>query len=187
MGGKDNQVLDMNKSDAYLATISNILSSGLPNYPGMRIPLPSVLNWKYIEKHIGSYHEGRLIDYLKFGFPLGLQGREGIRSNATANHHSAIAYADDIDKFISKELQEKDILGPFNEIPHPQFTWSPLMTRPKGEGRRVILDLSYVENSVNNATERYQFDGEDFKLTLPSLDSLLMHCETWVLMRDCIK
>ena len=173
MGGKENEVLDMNNSDAYLDTVSDILSSGLPNYHGMRIPLPSVFNWRYIEKHIGSYYDGRLIDYLKFGFPLGLYGREGIRSNATANHHLAIAYADDIDKFISKELQEKAVLGPFNEIPHPQFTWSPLMTRPKGEGRRVILDLSYGENSVNNATERHQFDGENFKLTLPSLNNLL--------------
>ena len=173
LGGKEKQVLDMNNSGAYLATVFDILSSGLPNYRGMRIPLPSVFNWKYIEKHIGSYHDGHLIDYLKFGFPLGLQGCEGIRSNAIANHHSAIAYADDIDKFISKELQGKAILRPFNEIPHPQFTWSPFITRPKGEGRCVILDLSYGENSVNNATERYQFDGEDFKLTLPSLDNLL--------------
>ena len=53
----------------------------------------------------------------------------------------------------------------------------PLMTRPKGYRRCVILDLSYGENLVNNAMDRGQFDGDDFKLTLPSLDNLLPFIE----------
>ena len=47
------------------------------------------------------------------------------------------------------------------------------MTRPKGSGRRIILDLSYGEGSVNKATDRDLFDGKPFKLKLPSLDALL--------------
>ena len=165
--------LDMSDSDAYLAAVSDILASGLPNYRGWRIPLPSVFNWKYIEKHIGSYHDGRLIDYLKFGFPLSIQDRSNIKNHATKNHHSAISYSHKIDSFLEKELQEGAIFGPFDEIPHPEFTWSPLMTRPKGKGRQVILDLSYGENSVNNTTSKEIFDETTFKLTLPSLDNLL--------------
>ena len=60
-----------------------------------------------------------------------------------------------------------------HEIPHPEFTWSPLMTRPKGNGRRLILDLSYGENLVNNATSKETFNESTFKLTLPSLDNFL--------------
>ena len=51
--------------------------------------------------------------------------------------------------------------------------WSPLMTRPKGNVRRVILNLSYGKNSVNNATSKETFEEATFKVTLPSLDNLL--------------
>ena len=70
--------LDMNDSKAYLVTISDILSSGRPNYHGRHIPLPSVFNWNYLDKHITSYHDGYLIDYLQFGFPLSLDDCESI-------------------------------------------------------------------------------------------------------------
>ena len=80
--GKESEPLDMNDSKAYLAAVFDILSSGLLNYCGGRIPLPSVFNWNYTEKYIGLYHDG-LLNYLKFGFPLGLHNREGIRNNAT--------------------------------------------------------------------------------------------------------
>ena len=102
--GKGSEPLDMNDSKAYLAAVSDILSSGLPNYLGRQIPFPSVFNWNYIENYIGLFHDGQLLDYLKFGFPLSLHNREGIRSNATSNHYSATAYANEIGKFIDKEL-----------------------------------------------------------------------------------
>ena len=159
----------MSDSSAYLAAVSDILASGRPNYRGCHIPLPSVFNWKYIEKHIGSYHDGRLLDYLKFGFLLSIQDRSNFRYNATKIHHSAISYSHEIDSFLEKELQEGAIFGPFNEISHPEFMWSPLITRRKGNGRQVILDLSYGENSTSKET----FDESTFKLTLPSLDNLL--------------
>ena len=47
------------------------------------------------------------------------------------------------------------------------------MTRPKVTGRRVILDLTYGAHSVNNYTDRDLYDGSIFKLSLPTLDSLL--------------
>ena len=47
------------------------------------------------------------------------------------------------------------------------------MTRPKGVGRGVILDLTYDDYSVNNYTDRDHYDGSTFKLTLPTLDSLI--------------
>ena len=53
------------------------------------------------------------------------------------------------------------------------------MSRPKGAGRRVILDLSYGENSVNVHTTRDSFDTMPFKLSLPSLDNLLPTLQRW--------
>ena len=64
------------------------------------------------------------------------------------------------------------MLGPFEKVPRPEFTWSPLMTVPKGLGRRVILDLSYDDYSVNQATDKDIYNGSPFLLSLPSLDQL---------------
>ena len=57
--------LGMNDHQAYLSLVSDILSSGLPYYCTVHVPLPSVFNWDYLQEHGGSYHDGKLIDYLK--------------------------------------------------------------------------------------------------------------------------
>ena len=64
--------LDMKDHKAYLSLVSNILAFGLPNYRSVRVLLPSVFNWDYLQQHVRSYHDSRLLDYLKFGFPVGL-------------------------------------------------------------------------------------------------------------------
>ena len=89
------------------------------------------------------------------------------------NHSSANEYAQEVDAFLCKEMKEGALFGPFDEEPHPAFTWAPLMTRPKGSGRRVILDLTYGDHSVNNYTDKCCYDGTPFSLTLPTLDALI--------------
>ena len=116
-----------------------------------------------------DYHDKVVLDYIKFGFPLGIEHRSQIISNASDKHSSAKAYSDEVSSFICDEA----LLGPFLTIPHTLFTWLHLMTRPKGSGRRVILDLSYEQEAVNNATNRDLFDDKSFKLKLPSLDQLI--------------
>ena len=78
-----------------------------------------------------------------------------------------------IDAFFRKEIEEGALFGPFEEEPHPAFTWAPLMMRPKGAGRQVILYLTYGDHSVNNHTDRSCYDGVPFNLTLPTLDALI--------------
>ena len=75
--------------------------------------------------------------------------------------------------YIKSELALGALLGPFDHQPHPCFTLSSLMTRPKGSGRRVILDLSFGDHSVNKATEHTQYDHTPFHLKLPNLDGLV--------------
>ena len=165
--------LDMNDASSYLQAVDLILESGLPNYKAVRIPLPSTFDCEYLEQQMVDYHDKVVLDYIKFGFPLGIENRCHITSNASDNHSSAKAYSDEVSSFIRDELAFDALLGPFDQIPHSVFTWSPLMTRPKGSGHRVILDLSYGEGSVNKATNRDLFDDKPFKLKLPSLDQLL--------------
>ena len=163
--------IDINDPVAYLQAL--ISESGCPNYKLVRIPLTSSFDCKYLERQMVDYHDKVVLDYIKVGFPLGIERRSQIVSNATDNHSSARAYPDEVSSFIRDELAFDALLGPFDVIPHTLFTWSPLMTRPKGSGRRVILDLSYGEGSVNNATNRDLCDDKPFKLKLPSLDQLI--------------
>ena len=66
-----------------------------------------------------DYHDKVLLDYIKFGFPLGIAHRSHIISNATENHASAKAYPDEVSSFIQDELAFDVILGPFQQQPHP--------------------------------------------------------------------
>ena len=174
-----NTPLDMDDPTAYLKVVDRVLASKLPNYRKVRIPLPSGFNWDYIEQHIQDYHDKIILDYIKFGFPLNIDNNCPIKSNAQDNHASAKAYAGAVSQFIQEELDHKALFGPFSTSPHPAFTWAPLMTRPKGSGRRVILDLSYGDHSVNKATHKDSFDGSPFALKLPSLDHLIPDLEKW--------
>ena len=129
-----------------------------------------------MEKHIGLYHDSHLLDYLKFGFPLGLHNRKGIRSTFVMPLVTIIQPQLMQTRLISsliKNCKEESYLDRLMRNHILNLLGPPLMTRPKGDGRHVILDLSYGENSVNNATDRDHFDGDDFTLTLPSLANLL--------------
>ena len=117
------------------------------------------------------------MDYIRFGFPLNIDPINNISSNATANHASANKFPEAVSEYIETELKHGALIGPFDYPPHENFTWSPLMTRPKEKGRRVILDLSYGDNSVNKATSRDHFDNVQFQLKLPNLDVLIPHLE----------
>ena len=174
-----NSPVDMNDPLAYLRAVDLVLSSGVPNYKYARIPLASGFNWEYIEHHIQDYHDKIILDYIKFGFPLSIMTDHIIKSGAKYNHSSATAYSGEVSQFISEELEQNALLGPFDHIPHSEFTWAPLMTRPKGSGHRVILDLSYGDFSLNKATDRLNFDDKVFSLTLPSLDHILPNLEKW--------
>ena len=174
-----NSPLDMDDPIAYLRAIDVVLASGSPNYKVARIPLPSAFNWDYIQQHIQEYHDKVVFDYIKLGFPLSVLAGTPIKSNTQDNHASAKAYPDKVSQFIQEELSHNALFGPFDDIPHPAFTWSPLMSRPKAMGSRIILDLSHGDLSVNKATDREKFDGREFALKLPSQNYLLPELEKW--------
>ena len=169
--------IDMSDHNQYLAVVEAVLQSGVPNYKGARVPLSSTFNLQYLKEMIVDYHDKKLIDYLTFGFPLGLVEGACIKSNAKDNHASALNFPEAVDEYIAAEKREGTLLGPFQVIPHEQFTWSPLMTCPKGLGRRVIVDLSFGDYSVNNATNTQVYDATPFHLKLPVLDGLIPDLE----------
>ena len=177
--------VDSTNKSAYLDLVQRVVRSGVPNYVGVRAPLPSVFNFDYLYQRIQAYHDKALIDYLRFGFPLGLDHNLPIHNNANDNHQSAKEWLGQVQEFINAELAHGALLGPFEETPHPNFTWAPLMTHPKGKGRCVILDLSFGDHSVNKATIRDRYDTSP--LISRALIISLVHCVIWASQHVCSK
>ena len=121
--------VDMPCSADYLHVVSQVLQSGGPNYKGRRVPLASSFDFDFLRSEIHGYHDKRLLDYLTYGFPLGLAENATIKNNADTNHASALQYPEAVQEYITTELSLGALLGPFDHPPHPAFTWSPLMTR----------------------------------------------------------
>ena len=171
--------IDTTDPEAYFNVVNMVLCSGVPNHKGVRISLPSTFNWECLKVNTVDYHDKALLDYIMYGFPLGLNNDHTIASNAVHNHSSALDFPQAVSDFIDTELKAGALLGPFPTITHPSFTWSPLMSHPKGDGRRIILDLSFGLHSVNNNTNTTRYDGCPFKLKLPNLDSILPQLEAF--------
>ena len=131
-----------------------VRKTGIPNCMGARVPVESNLNIPAWERYAdwGS-DEAQLMDYLKYGFPLGYMGPIS-NTSAARNHPSALRFPQEVGKFVDKEKEMGALVGPFLATPFtPWAHVSPLMTRPKAEAtkRRVISDLTFPEESSVNA------------------------------------
>ena len=154
-----------------------VRDTALPNFMSARIPIPSALNipaWRELIQEI-NYPDHLISDFLEFGFPLDYQGDFYTNSEEVSNHQSALQFPDAISAFVETELTAKAVIGPFNDpCFHPPPKISPLMTRPKHDSssRRVIMDLSWGDHSVNSHIDNSQYLGTPYKLALPTVDTI---------------
>ena len=171
-----------------------VRNSGIPNFAGARLPIPSSLNipeWRKLIQEM-DYPDVAIVDFLEFGFPLSFQGDFPLDSEHHRNHPSALDYPNAIDAFIEVELQAQALLGPFQQSCFsPHIKCSPLMTRPKSDSseRRIIMDFSWGNNSVNSHIDNSCYMGTDYKLSLPTVDSvadMILKCGPgcWIYKRD---
>ena len=137
----------------YISMAKSICSTGLPNHRQARFPVHSNLNIQAWESLLKDSPNTRLLDYLKFGFPLSLCNHESLANKDIVNHFSALQHPSAVTEYLHKEVNLGAILGPFEDIPYHEFHCSPLLTRPKDvDKRRVILNLSYP--SINSVKDR---------------------------------
>lgn len=153
-----------------------IRKSGLPNYKGCRIPVETKVNVAFIERELANYEDNMVSEFIKFGFPPGMIG-ELTESIASPNHRSALQFPAAMDSYVSREVEEGAILGPFDNSPFTAHTIiSPLSTTEKcgSDERRVIMDLSYPPGtSVNDRIPRNEYLGDPINLTYPKIDDLV--------------
>ncbi|KAI8498831.1 hypothetical protein Bbelb_232840 [Branchiostoma belcheri] len=142
-----------------------VAQTGVPNYLGARLPVQSSLNIATWRSLLVNCPFPSLPDLLQFGWPINLQPDSyAFPDNVPiTNHRSALAYAADVDSFLTKELSYGALCGPFraNPFPFPVFP-APLQTVEKRDcdKRRVVVDLSYpAGRSVNDAIPKDTYLG----------------------------
>ena len=172
--GPDKCPIQLDSVDTLLKTASIIRDTGQPNYKVARIPIESGLNVAAWEKYLENYSDKRIIQYIKFGFPLSLIDPHELNNTKVTNHFSACQYPQQVQEYIDKEIKLGALLGPVDSIIDSHFHCSPLLTRPKdADKRRVILNLSHpYGNSVNSHVDANQFDGSPFILKFPTVDDI---------------
>ena len=178
---------------AYYVALHNLVAGGghdgngfwyppnTPNYRGARIPLAhtglKIKNWR---EHLVGYGEcSELLQFMEFGFPLGLV-EAPVLSPCERNHGSAYQYYPHLDKFITTEITRSGLTGPFTSPPWPELMLSPLMTAPKKpNSRRPVFDATFGDNSLNNATPSDCYLGTPTLYTYPKIDDfrkIVLNC-----------
>ena len=134
--GPDREPVDISSIDTLLKVADCILSTGVPNCQAARIPIKSGLNVEAWEKHLQHYSDKRVLQYIKFGYPLSLINPHKLCNKQISNHYSACQYPSQVQEYIDKEKKLGALLGPIQQINHEQFHCSPLLTRPKDTNKR---------------------------------------------------
>ena len=150
-----------------------VKETGLPNCMEARIPLDSSLNISVWERYAdGSSDEAQLVEFIKYGFPLGYMGPPSDTAYVP-NHASARNFPAQVSEFVNAEREKGALMGPFLASPfRPWAHVSPLMSRPKagGDKRRIISDLTFPqEKSVNAYIQKNSALGEVRDHTLPTV------------------
>jgi hypothetical protein len=158
----------------YASLHNAVYLSGIPNFLGCRLPVPSRLHISSWRRLLENYHDKVICDFLEFGWPIGYIG-DSFPVTDKRNHKGAELYPDFIDAYIATEIAYGAVFGPFTCNPFvSDIVLSPLNSVPKGlSDRRIILDLSWPHGlSVNDGIPRGQFLGADFELVYPTVDDI---------------
>ena len=154
-----------------------IKESGMHNFEGCRIPLPTAIRYDRLEEALGdgaSPKDLRMLALLKYGMPIGCNPRYGI-SKVQKNHFSAIGFKDDMNEYFDKGVQAQHLLGPFEQPPIRDLCFSPLMSVPKDNSkRRVVVDFSFPPGkSINDGISASSYLDFAVEFSLPSVASMV--------------
>ena len=153
-----------------------VRATGKYNYQKAKILLPSPINFQLFEHLAKDYWDWELPLMLKYGFPLCFPHNEKDLESGEINHSSAMKYPAHVETYLTTEMSQKAIYGPFQDPPYGETTHiSPFMSRDKAdsETRRIITDLSWpLGASVNHFTPHNIYNDTVYKLTYPNVDNI---------------
>ena len=163
-----------------LASIyKQVVNTGLPNAMSARCELPTRLcipEWEALAT--GHEDDVIVLDGIKYGFHSQYWGPARPSLATGYNHKSAEAHPSKVTEYITTELEEGALIGPFTSAAFEWVHYSPLMTRPKSSqdttARRVIVDLSYPAGAdINSCITKNIYGGRTYTHTLPTVDNLV--------------
>ena len=141
-----------------------------PNAYGAKIPVSLQLNISVWRHYLTDYVDHVVVDFLQSGWPINYTSSVLPQPTHT-NHQSALAYAEDVQHYLSTELSFRALAGPFKENPLPDdLITSTLQTVYKcgSTKRRVMMDLSFPHAaSVNSSIPKTHYLDNAFQLRLP--------------------
>ena len=151
-----------------------------PNYIGARVPLlHTTFKLDAWRRHLIGYKSPELVQFLEFGFPLGLE-ENPMLSPSLRNHGSSYQYFPWLDKFFVDGLVKGGLSGPCGAAPFDSVMVSPLMTAPKKpSSRRAVFDATFGTNSLNQSTPLEYYLGERISYTYPKIEDfqrLVLKC-----------
>ena len=156
----------------YVELHHSVFSHGTYNHLGARINLShSKINVdKFRELLPSEFEDLGVLQYMQFGFPLGLV-EDFLLKPVLKNHSSSYEYFSHIDTFVINELEKGGMTGPFCSSPFDQIMTSPLMTSvKKPNSRRAVFDASFGEFSLNLNTPEKCYLGENYEFSFPKID-----------------
>ena len=151
---------------------THIKSFNVYNHLGARVKLPhSKINISKFREYLPTNHNDLVVlQYLDFGFPLGLVEDFVLVPNVR-NHSSSYEFYSYVDKFVMKEIKASGLTGPFFSSPFQSIMISPMMTTPKKPAsRRTVFDASFGNFSLNLNTLQKIYVGEEYLFMFPKLD-----------------
>lgn len=152
-----------------------VRSAGTYNVLAARQIVPSQLKIDgWFANTTGHVDDEWVIEMIMYGFPLQYNGPSDPHNGVElANHSSATAYNEHIDRFVKSELECQTLIGPFDNKPFDWCSIAPIMTRPKSDPtkRRIIVDFSYPENQgINAFIDKNMVFGTYVEHRLPSVN-----------------
>ena len=173
-----------NFSCDYFVALHSFASAGCANYPpmtpnylGARIPLRHTrLNIQSWRKLLHGYEKAEVLQFLEYGFPLGLTSDPApTLMSALANHSSSYRFYTYLDKFFATGLEKRELTGPFKSPPFDTLHVSPLMTAPKKpDSRRVVFDATFGDYSLNKNTPSSLYCHSPCIYDFPTVDDFKM-------------
>ena len=161
----------------YFVDLHNLVKSYNDyNFKGARIPLAhnsiNVAKFRQLLSEF-EYPYIHIMQYIEFGFPLGLNYDAYLEPNVK-NHSSAYSFYPYVDKFISSELENIGVTGPFERAPWDWIMISPIMTAPKKpDSRRTVFDASFGPYSINKNTPEGAYLDTEYEFSFPKIDNLV--------------
>ena len=149
-----------------------VSAAGRYNYAGARIRVPSGLKIHKWRHYLADYHDGGVVEYLEYGWPINFN-RASPLCSTPQNHGSALNHMEHIDHYVHVEMGHGALLGPIGGATTRGVHISPLMTRTKKDSvhRRVIIDLSWpAQASINDGVHTGLYIDGPATITLPTVE-----------------